>query len=103
MRSFADPKERLNVIPRLGAPGPTAPYVTKIVNVLVECDYYTLVHDTGEEHFVVEQTYAEIEGRPANDDPSVRRRLQAASRKACAQRGCAPQADLCSGWTSRRQ
>ncbi|MCZ4494227.1 MAG: hypothetical protein JWP53_3158 [Conexibacter sp.] len=66
MRSFTDPKERLNVIPRLGAPGPTAPYVTKIVNVLVERDYYTLVDDTGEEHFIVEKTYAEIEGRAAD-------------------------------------
>src|SRR3982750_286519 len=63
MRSFADPKERINVIPRLGTPGPSDPFTTKITHVLVERDYYKLIDDEGIERFFVEEGYAEIEGR----------------------------------------
>jgi len=61
MRSFADTKERITVIPRLGGPGPQKPYTTSITNVLVEGNYYTLTDGDGAESFVVEEAYSQLE------------------------------------------
>jgi hypothetical protein len=62
MRSFADTKGRVTVVPRLGEAGPQRPYTTRITNVLVEGNYYTLTDTDGAESFIVEDAYSRLEG-----------------------------------------
>lgn len=61
LRGFADRRERINVFPRAGQPGASKPHTTKITNVLVERDYYTITDGTGNESFIVEQALAQLE------------------------------------------
>ena len=65
LRSFADERERLTVVPRAGASGPQTTYTATVENILVERDYYAIRDEDGERSQVVEKALGRLEGAAA--------------------------------------
>jgi uncharacterized protein DUF4238 len=65
MRAFANDRAQINVFPRMGASGPTQPHTTGISNVLVERDFYTITGEEGEDSFILEEAFSQLEGAAA--------------------------------------
>jgi hypothetical protein len=65
LRSFADERERLTVVPRAGESGPQETHTATVENVLVERDYYAIRDEAGERSQIVEEAFGRLEGAAA--------------------------------------
>jgi hypothetical protein len=65
LRSFADERERLTVVPRAGESGPQTTYTATIENIIVERDFYAIRDNEGERSQVVEEALGRLEGAAA--------------------------------------